>query len=79
MCVSLISITQKQISITQNSFLDTILLSLTPVMVEKVLFLSQIFEMEILIDLHVMRTPESENQILNVWSMCVSAISITQK
>ena len=30
------------------------------------LFLSQIFEAEILMNLHVMRSPESENRIFNV-------------
>ena len=29
----------------------------------------QIFEMEILIDLHVLRTPETENHIFSVWSV----------
>ena len=52
-------------------------------MIEKVLFLGEIFEMEILMDLHVMRAPESENHILSIWSVCmcicVSVISITQK
>ena len=40
-------------------------------MVEKVWFLDQIFEMEILMDLHVMRSPESENHIFSVWSVCL--------
>ena len=40
------------------------------VMVEKVLFLGQIFEMEILMDLHVMRTSESKNHIFSIWSVC---------
>ena len=39
--------------------------------VEKVLFLGQIFEMEILMDLHVLRSPESENLIFSKWSVCV--------
>ena len=41
--------------------------------VEKVLFLSQIFEVEILMDLHVLRSPESENHIFSKWSvyMCL--------
>ena len=51
------------------------------------LFWGQIFEMEILNDLHVLRTPKSENHIFSVWSVCmcvcvcacVSVISITQK
>ena len=42
-------------------------------MVEKVLLLDQIFELEILIDLHVMRSPESENNIFSIWSVCVCA------
>ena len=49
----------------------------------KVLFLGQIFKMEILMDLHVTRSAESENQIFSVWSecmcVCVSATSITPK
>ena len=42
-------------------------------MAEKVLFLGQLFEMEILMDLHVLRSPESENHIFSVWSeyVCV--------
>ena len=59
------------------------LLSLTLAMPEKVLFLGQIFEMEILMDLHFMMSPESENNIFSVGSVCmcvyVSVISITQK
>ena len=44
-----------------------------PYIVEKVLFLNQIFKMEILMDLHVLRSPESENHIFSVWSvsLCV--------
>ena len=30
-------------------------------------------------DLHVLRSPESENPILSGWSVCTSVISITQK
>ena len=47
------------------------LLSLIRIKVEKVLFLSQIFEVEILMDLHVVRSPESENHIFSVWSVCM--------
>ena len=43
------------------------LLSLTHVMVEKVLFWGQIFKMEILMDLNVMRFPEPENHIFSFW------------
>ena len=50
-------------------------------MVEKVLFLGQIFEMEVLMDLHVLRFSEFENHIFSSWPVCVisSVISITQK
>ena len=40
-------------------------------MVGKELFLSQIFKMEILIDWHILRSPESKNLIFNGWSVCV--------
>ena len=42
------------------------LLSCTHVMVEKVLILGQIFEMEILMDLHVLRSPVYENHVFSV-------------
>ena len=54
-------------------------------MVQKALFLNQILEMEILMDLHILRSPGSENHIFSVWSVCmhvcvcVTVISITQK
>ena len=42
----------------------------------------QIFKIEILMDLHGMRTPESENHVFSIWSVCmyvlVSVINITQ-
>ena len=68
-------------SISQNtdSMLITFLLSLTHVIVEKILFFGQIFEIEILVDLHVMRTSEYEKHICSIWFVCVSVISITQK
>ena len=40
-------------------------------MVEKVLLLGQIFKMEILMDLHVFRAPESENHIFSKWTVCM--------
>ena len=49
-----------------------------PYMVEKVLHWGQIFEMEILMDLHVLVSPESENHIFSSWSVCVFVINITQ-
>ena len=51
-------------------------------MVEKILFFCQIFESEILMDLHVLRSPESENPVFSGWSVsCVYLpdISIIQK
>ena len=41
-------------------------------MVAKVLFLGQIFEIDILIDLHVLRSLESKNQIFIGWSVCLT-------
>ena len=35
--------------------------------------------MYILMDLHVLRSPESENYTFSVWSVCVSVISIIKK
>ena len=48
-------------------------------MVEEALSLDQIFEMEILMDLHALRPPESENQIYRGWYQCEKIISITKK
>ena len=50
-------------------------------MVEKGLFLSQIFKIEILKDLHVLRAPVFENHIFSGWYACVfvPVNSITQK
>ena len=51
----------------------------------KILFLGQIFEMEILMDFLVLRFHKSENHIFSSWSVCmyvyvsVSVISLTQK
>ena len=41
--------------------------------------MGQIFEMEFLMDLRVLRSVESENHIFSVWSVRVFVISITQK
>ena len=35
------------------------------------MFLGQIFEVEILMVLHVLRSPESENHIFSIWSVCM--------
>ena len=40
-------------------------------MEEKLLFLGQIFEAEILMNLHVMIVSASENHISSVWSVCL--------
>ena len=40
-------------------------------MVKKVLFLGQFFEIEFLLFLHVLRSPESENQVFSGLSVCV--------
>ena len=40
-------------------------------MVKKVLFLGQIFEIEFLLLLHVLRSPKSENQVFSGWSVYV--------
>ena len=50
---------------------NIVLISLTHVMVDKVLFWGQIFELEILMDSHFKKTPESENNIFSVWSVCL--------
>ena len=42
-------------------------------MTDKVLILDHILETEILPDLHVLRSPESEKQIFSVWSVCMCA------
>ena len=43
--------------------------------VEKVLFLGQIFEVKILIELYVLKSPESEKYIFSVWSLRVCVLS----
>ena len=53
--------------------------SLTHVMVEKVLFWGKIFEMEILIDVYVIRSPESEIHIFRVWSVCLLSAQLINK
>ena len=42
-------------------------------MVEKVLFWGQIFEIEILMDLQILSSPESENHIFSGWFVYVCA------
>ena len=56
----------------KNAFIN-LLISPTHVIVEKVLFGDQIFEMGILMDLYFMRSLQSENHIFSVWSfsLCV--------
>ena len=43
----------------------------------KVLFLDKIFEMEILMDLDVLRSPKSENYVFS--GLCTSVIDVTKK
>ena len=53
-------------------------------MAEKILIFGKIFEIDILMDLHVLTILESENHIFRGWSvcmcvsLCVSVVSITQ-
>ena len=49
------------------------LISLTHVIVEKILFYGHIFEVEIWMNLHDIKSPKSENQILSVFSVCMCA------
>ena len=61
------------------SFVCCVLLTFTyPYMVEK-MFLGQIFKIEILINIQVLRSPEFGNCIFSGWSVCVRVISITLK
>ena len=48
-------------------------------MVEKALFLGQISGVEMLMDLHIMKSPEFENHIFNGWFVFASVISRDQK
>ena len=54
-----------------------------PYMVERILFWGQIFEMEILMNLQVLRSPESENHVFSRWlgfaTVRMSVNSIIQK
>ena len=43
-------------------------------MVEKVLFLCLIFKVGVLMDLHVLRSAESESHTFSVGSMCMCAV-----
>ena len=47
-------------------------------MIEKVLFLNQVFEIDILMELHFL-SPKSENHIFSDLSVCMSDTSITLK
>ena len=44
---------------------------LLTLVVKKVLFWSQIFEMEILMNLHLLKFSESENHFFSGWSLCM--------
>ena len=45
-------------------------------MEEKVLFWGQIFEMEILMDLHILSSSEYENHVFSAWSVCVCVVCV---
>ena len=73
--IALISITKIELkllklhkNILNYSFF---LLSLTQSIIEKILFWRQISEIEIFIQLYVLRYPELENQIFSGWPLCV--------
>ena len=51
--------------------LKNLLLSLIIYRIEKVLFSGRFFEIEFSLDLHVLRSPESENHVFSGWSLCV--------
>ena len=48
-------------------------------MVEKVLFLCEITEMEILIDLYILWSFEYENHTFNDWSICLLSAQLKNK
>ena len=52
-------------------FITFIIFTFSYLLTEKVLFWGQISEMEILMELHVLRSPESENHIFSVWCVCM--------
>ena len=69
-------------SLDKTGFIYTDHFTFSYLQVEKVLFWGQIFEVEILMDLHVLRFPESETTFLEFGlcvCVCVSVISIIQK
>ena len=45
---------------------------------EKVLFWVQIFEKDILMDLHVLKVPESKYHILRSWRVSIMSITLNQ-
>ena len=58
-------------AILKLSIRTLFLLSLANMWQRKYYFGGQIFNIEILIDLHVLRSPQSENYIFCVWSVCM--------
>ena len=48
-------------------------------MAEKILFLGQIFKMEILMDSHFLMVPVSENHIFSGWSVCLLSAYLKKK
>ena len=56
---------------SSERFIILAIVTFSYLQVEKVLIWGQIFEMEILIDLQVLRSLESEKHIFSVWSVCM--------
>ena len=48
-------------------------------MITKIIFWGEIFEMAILMDVFVLRFPETENHIFRRWSVWQSVINMTPK
>ena len=48
-------------------------------MVEKIIFWSQILEVDILMDLHILRSSKSENDIFSGWSEYVCVLKLKNK
>ena len=71
-----VSGTKKVKRVFKNLICKRLLSFSYPYIVKKVLHRGQIFEIMILIDLHVLRASESKNHIFN--GLCVSVINITQ-
>ena len=63
---TMLSTTTPRATEANNESLLTFFITFFYLYAEKVLLLGQIFEMEILMDLHILRSPESEKHIFSV-------------